>query len=51
MREVLAYCEDHGYERIALRASEEGRSLYEELGFVADTQMIYRPTSAARPRS
>lgn len=49
MREVLTFCKDHGYDRIALRASDKGRSLYEQLGFVPDTQMIYRPAEALTP--
>jgi GNAT superfamily N-acetyltransferase len=32
---VLAWCRERGMGRVVLHASDEGRSLYESLGFVA----------------
>ena len=43
MEHLLAWCDAAGYNRIALRASDDGRGLYEKLRFVADTQMILAP--------
>lgn len=42
MQALLDWCKANGYSRIALRATEMARPLYEKLGFVADRQMAYR---------
>jgi GNAT superfamily N-acetyltransferase len=42
MQALLAWCEQSGYARVALRATEMGRPLYEKLGFTADRAMVYR---------
>lgn len=39
MRHLLAWCQDSGVETIVLHASDEGRPLYEQLGFVATNEM------------
>jgi len=39
---LLEWCSANGYSRVALRATEMGRPLYESLGFTADRAMIYR---------
>jgi len=36
---AIEWCRSHGYERISLDASEEGKSLYEKLGFVPGFSM------------
>ncbi len=42
MQVLLDWCKDNGYTRVALRASEMGRPLYERMGFVADRSMAYK---------
>jgi len=42
MRELLAWARDNGVESLVLHASDEGRSLYERLGFVSTNEMGYR---------
>jgi GNAT superfamily N-acetyltransferase len=42
MQVLLDWCKNAGYSRIALRASDMGRPLYERMGFVADRQMAYK---------
>jgi GNAT superfamily N-acetyltransferase len=39
MRELLAWCRDNGVESVVLHASNEGRPLYEKLGFTATNEM------------
>jgi GNAT superfamily N-acetyltransferase len=39
MRQVLAWAAESGLETLVLHASEEGRALYERLGFVATNEM------------
>ena len=41
MRELLAWCRDHGVESVVLHASHEGRPLYEKLGFTPTNEMRY----------
>lgn len=41
MKALMDWCEEQGYNRVALRASAMGRPLYEQLGFVADRAMVY----------
>jgi GNAT superfamily N-acetyltransferase len=36
---ILAWCREHGIVRVYLHASEEGRPLYESLGFEATNEM------------
>jgi GNAT superfamily N-acetyltransferase len=39
MRHVLAYTREHRIERVLLHASDDGRPLYESLGFVPTSEM------------
>jgi GNAT superfamily N-acetyltransferase len=39
MATILAWCEAEGVHRISLHASDDGRSLYETLGFAATNEM------------
>lgn len=39
MRTVLAWCAERGIARVTLHASDEGRPLYETLGFCATNEM------------
>ena len=39
MREMIAWCRDDGFSSVALHASEEGRALYERLGFKPTNEM------------
>ncbi len=41
MRELLAWCRDNGVDSVVLHASNEGRPLYEKLGFTATNEMRY----------
>ena len=41
MRELLAWCREHGVESVVLHASSEGRTLYEKLGFRPTNEMRY----------
>jgi len=41
MEEVLAWAREHGVGGMVLHASDEGRPLYERLGFVANNEMRY----------
>jgi len=42
MRELLAWARENGVESLVLHASDEGRPLYERLGFVSTNEMGYR---------
>lgn len=42
MRELLRWCRDNGIESLVLHASDEGRPLYERLGFTPTNEMRYR---------
>jgi GNAT superfamily N-acetyltransferase len=48
MRHVLAWTRDEGITSVVLHASDEGRRLYEDLGFVATNELQY---STARQAS
>jgi len=39
MDEILAWCETKSVQRVGLHASDEGRGLYESLGFAATNEM------------
>jgi GNAT superfamily N-acetyltransferase len=39
VKSAIAWCREHGYESVILHASEEGKSLYEALGFKPTTEM------------
>jgi GNAT superfamily N-acetyltransferase len=39
MREVMAWCATRGIRRVSLHASEQGRRVYERLGFTATNEM------------
>jgi GNAT superfamily N-acetyltransferase len=41
MRELMEWCREHGIESLVLHASDDGRSLYEKLGFAATNEMRY----------
>lgn len=41
MEHVLAWAREHGVGSVVLHASEEGRPLYEQLGFVATNEMRF----------
>jgi len=41
MRELLQWCRGNGIESVVLHASDEGRSLYEKLGFRPTNEMRY----------
>jgi GNAT superfamily N-acetyltransferase len=42
MRHVIAWCREQGIESIVLHASDEGRPVYEKLGFAATNEMRLR---------
>jgi GNAT superfamily N-acetyltransferase len=42
MNELIDWCRTNGFQSVALHASEEGRSLYEKLGFRATNEMRLR---------
>ncbi|HET7296102.1 MAG TPA: GNAT family N-acetyltransferase [Gemmatimonadales bacterium] len=42
MRELMRWCRDNGIESLVLHASDEGRPLYEKLGFAPTNEMRYR---------
>jgi GNAT superfamily N-acetyltransferase len=39
MQTIIAWCEHEGFARVTLHASEDGRHLYESLGFEASNEM------------
>jgi GNAT superfamily N-acetyltransferase len=39
VKSALKWCRDHGYERVTLHASTQGRPLYESLGFETTSEM------------
>jgi hypothetical protein len=41
MRHLITWCHENGVETIVLHASDEGRLLYEQLGFVATNEMRF----------
>jgi GNAT superfamily N-acetyltransferase len=41
MRELLQWCRGNGIESVVLHASDEGRPLYEKLGFTPTNEMRY----------
>jgi len=41
MRHTIGWCKENGVETIVLHASDEGRPLYEQLGFVATNEMRF----------
>lgn len=51
VRSAIAWCREHGYERVILHASEEGKSLYEALGFKPTTEMRLKLASPATKTS
>lgn len=44
MRELLRWCRSHGIESLVLHASDEGRPLYEKIGFKDTNEMRYEGT-------
>jgi len=42
MRELVDWCRQNGFQSVALHASEEGRALYEKLGFQSTNEMRLR---------
>jgi GNAT superfamily N-acetyltransferase len=51
MRHVLAWAAEQRLDRLVLHASEQGRPLYERLGFVATNEMRFRGELAPRDSS
>ena len=47
MDHLLAWCDEQGVETVVLHASDEGRPLYERLGFVATNEMRFVGPPAA----
>lgn len=45
VREVLAWADSEGLTRVVLHASDDGRTLYEQLGFVQSNEMRWSPDS------
>lgn len=43
MREVMQWATESGYDRVVLHASDQGRKLYESLGFAATNEMRWNP--------
>ncbi len=39
MRAMLAWCREQGFHAVSLQASEDGRALYESLGFMPTNEM------------
>jgi ribosomal protein S18 acetylase RimI-like enzyme len=39
MKEMIAWCRDNGFAYVGLHASEDGRALYEQLGFKSTNEM------------
>jgi len=42
IKRIIAWTREQGIESVALHASDEGRALYERLGFIATTEMRLR---------
>jgi GNAT superfamily N-acetyltransferase len=42
MKEIIAWSQKTGIESLVLHASDEGRQLYEKLGFVTTTEMRFK---------
>jgi len=51
MRHLLAWVEESGLDTLVLHASDEGRRLYERLGFVATNEMRYAGVVRTPPRA
>ena len=50
MRQVIRWAEAERLDRLVLHASEEGRALYQRLGFAASNEMRYQgPLGGGRP--
>ena len=48
--EAIAWCHDNGIDAISLHASDEGRPIYEALGFVQTNEMrLMKPAGGVRP--
>ena len=39
MKAMIVWCRDNGFSSVGLHASDEGRPLYEQLGFKATNEM------------
>ncbi len=44
VREAIEWCKRHGYQRIVLHASKEGRAIYEKIGFTVTDEMRLKLT-------
>ena len=42
MTEIISWSRKTGIDSLVLHASDEGRPLYEKLGFIATTEMRFR---------
>ncbi|PYP37392.1 MAG: N-acetyltransferase [Gemmatimonadetes bacterium] len=49
MRELLRWCQSHGIESLVLHASDEGRPLYERIGFKHTNEMRYEGERGGGP--
>ena len=45
VKEIIAWSRNENLDRLLLHASEDGRSVYEKLGFIASNEMRFRPPS------
>jgi GNAT superfamily N-acetyltransferase len=41
IKEIILWCKDEQIDRLVLHASDEGRSIYERLGFIASNEMRF----------
>lgn len=51
VREAVRWCKEHGYARLTLHASREGRGLYQRLGFARTWEMRIKILYRSEPRS
>jgi len=49
MQTLMAWAVDRGFDRVVLHASDDGRPLYESLGFAATNEMRWNPATDGLP--